>query len=321
MEESEVLENSKVQREEHLSSANNKFGNAGDNLVEDVVDTLKNFKLECGEVALTALGVGHFDGDNDGNDENVNGCHEGETLDSFKDTTNGNDRGDGNIQNDGNVDRLLNGEKLRSSKDSSTENGENIEYVEKNYLSQEEKEAEINNPWKPHCLCENTGVDEAEKKYEVSIRKIRSIFNKMTPSNFKDLAKEFEALNVAADEKLLKFTVDLIVDKAVNEPHFCQLYIEIVKTHVALGGRHDQSCFYKVFISKCQASFHGETDVAVQLEDAKKRFEEESEECEKKSIKEEIEILEEKANNKDYILGTVRLISRVYMAGLVNDSK
>uniref|UniRef100_A0A3Q3A949 Eukaryotic translation initiation factor 4 gamma 2 n=1 Tax=Kryptolebias marmoratus TaxID=37003 RepID=A0A3Q3A949_KRYMA len=70
----------------------------------------------------------------------------------------------------------------------------------------------------------NSSSDKGE--HDATFRKVRGILNKLTPEKFDKLC--LELLNVGVESKLvLKGTVLLIVDKALEEPKYSQLYAQL----------------------------------------------------------------------------------------------
>lgn len=56
--------------------------------------------------------------------------------------------------------------------------------------------------------------------------------NKITPTSYQQLEVEFLNLNVYTHKKILTTAVDLIFDKAVEEPKFCELYSNLCNRQV-----------------------------------------------------------------------------------------
>ncbi len=55
-------------------------------------------------------------------------------------------------------------------------------------------------------------------------KEIRGLLNKITPSTFDDLCTEFLQLQVYKMKDRMSNIIDIIFDKAVEEPKFCPLY-------------------------------------------------------------------------------------------------
>jgi len=64
---------------------------------------------------------------------------------------------------------------------------------------------------------------EAANDFEVSLNKLTSILNKMTPQNFEKLSNQLCCLEMTSSE-MLRSVIGVIFDKAVDEPHFAVIY-------------------------------------------------------------------------------------------------
>ncbi|KAI6226185.1 MIF4G domain-containing protein [Aphelenchoides fujianensis] len=172
------------------------------------------------------------------------------------------------------------------------------------------------NAWKPKRREDKGPVDETEKKYELARKNIRSILNKVTPNTYEELAQDFYALNVETDERLQTIAIDLIFEKAVEEPKFCPLYTNICKGQVERGGRKTGS-FFRAMISKCQSTFEGTSAFADQMKELEEKLAAETDEKKKPDLQERIELL--KAKEKRCLVGNVKLISHLFTANLLSD--
>merc|ERR1719424_1528327 len=63
----------------------------------------------------------------------------------------------------------------------------------------------------------------ATNDLEVSLNKLTSILNKMTPQNFEKLSDQLCCLEMTSSE-MLRSVIGVIFDKAVDEPHFAVIY-------------------------------------------------------------------------------------------------
>lgn len=87
------------------------------------------------------------------------------------------------------------------------------------YLSKEVKLNVAKNPWKA----------KHDNGSEVDSKKLRSILNKLSPSNFDTLVGQVNDLVINTEEKLKK-VVDIVFEKAVDEPGFSLPYSKLCKT-------------------------------------------------------------------------------------------
>ena len=74
--------------------------------------------------------------------------------------------------------------------------------------------------WKPNVISKNDNdTPEEEMKTQELLKKVRSILNKLTLENFDTLLKQIRNLEID-NQKRLKGTIDLIFEKAIDEPSF-----------------------------------------------------------------------------------------------------
>lgn len=73
--------------------------------------------------------------------------------------------------------------------------------------------------------------------------------NKITPSTFDELSKNLLVYKFFESEPLLDHLVNVLFEKAVEEPRFCQLYAQLCLSHVK------QEEFRTGIIKKCQKAF------------------------------------------------------------------
>lgn len=102
--------------------------------------------------------------------------------------------------------------------------------------------------------------------------------------------------------------IDLIFDKAVEEPHFCALYSDLCKRQVECEPKtavDERVTFRKSIIQKCQATFEGSNSYDSQIFTLEKELKDESTEHTKKDeLKEKIESL--KSKEKRRLNGIIR---------------
>ncbi|KAI6194041.1 MIF4G domain-containing protein [Aphelenchoides besseyi] len=171
------------------------------------------------------------------------------------------------------------------------------------------------NAWKPKRRADKE-MDETEKKYEASRKEIRSILNKITPTNYEQLAQDFYALNVEDDPRLQVISIDLIFDKAIEEPKFCPLYTNICKGQVDRGGRGENT-FFRALIQKCQQTFENTSMYGDAIKELQEKIEAETDAKKKADLEERLELL--KGKEKRGLLGNIKFISYLYTAALLSD--
>lgn len=86
------------------------------------------------------------------------------------------------------------------------------------------------------------------------------MLNKLTPTSFLQLAKEFRELDLDADRRRCGTAVDLIFEKARREPLYAKLYAKLCKDrieHDALTLSGTES-FRRALCGRCDEALKGE---------------------------------------------------------------
>lgn len=206
------------------------------------------------------------------------------------------------------LDRALYGGRNSSSRASRPSSREDVHL----------KEAE--NAWKPAFMTRKS--DEQKDEIQELYRQVRSILNKLTANNFGVLSEQFRQLQIDTKEKL-SGVVDLVFEKAVNEPNFSVEYGQLCN-YLAERSRNivtsptERAYFKRMLINKCQIEFEqnvankNTTEVALAPLFAKLNV------CEKDGasndaileIKEQI--AEEESKLRRRLVCTVRFIGELY---------
>ena len=87
-------------------------------------------------------------------------------------------------------------------------------------------------------------------------RNVRSILNKLTPQKFETLVQKFNDLPIDTEIKL-KTCIELIFEKAVDEPEFSVAYARMceVLREKDVGDSSGRVNFRKLLIARCQKEF------------------------------------------------------------------
>lgn len=119
------------------------------------------------------------------------------------------------------------------------------------------------------------------------------------------MVEEFCNYKVHRDEKLLPIIIDLIFEKAVEEPRFCPLYSDLCKKQVTDEREDPESkvnLFFQGIISKCQNTFLDNSDEQIKATEVE--LEAETEESKKPVLVEKIYAL--KSKEKRRLLGIIK---------------
>ncbi|CAM9310456.1 unnamed protein product, partial [Lampetra planeri] len=98
------------------------------------------------------------------------------------------------------------------------------------------------NAWKPGLKREGTAEDTEAQKTQELFRKVRSILNKLTPQKFNQLMKQVTDLTIDTEERL-KGVIDLVFEKAIDEPSFSVAYGNMCR------------CLATLLLNRCQKEF------------------------------------------------------------------
>nr|XP_042899428.1 LOW QUALITY PROTEIN: eukaryotic translation initiation factor 4 gamma 3 [Parasteatoda tepidariorum] len=184
-------------------------------------------------------------------------------------------------------------------------------------LSQNVKLHEADNAWKP-LYKQDAGSDQIDLDKEKLKRSVQGILNKLTPQKFETLLTQVKNLNIDTEEKLCTI-IDLIFEKAVDEPNFSVPYANMCK-HLALikvpTKNKDFVNFRKVLLTKCQKEFEQDRSDELKHEERVKALEEAAPE-KKKELEQEMYDEEKKMRYRQ--LGNIRFIGELFKLGMLTE--
>jgi translation initiation factor 4G len=177
-------------------------------------------------------------------------------------------------------------------------------------ISQEVELNKAEHAWKPTPKAGGEDVGEV-----VSMKKaVLAILNKLCPQNFDKLVEKFSELPIDSEAKLQN-TMELIFEKAVDEPGFSVAYARMCQVlqlkKVATEGSETESVnFHKLLISRCQKEF--DKDYLENLDRDKYRADmaAATTDKERKQVKAVFEQMEMKLRRRS--LGNIRFIGELY---------
>jgi translation initiation factor 4G len=82
------------------------------------------------------------------------------------------------------------------------------------------------------------------KGTEKVLRQVREILNKLTPQKFQKLANDLISLDINSEERL-KGVIDVIFEKAIDEPAFSQTYANLCKILSTVSTRNYYHAFHQ----------------------------------------------------------------------------
>ncbi|KAF7990915.1 hypothetical protein HCN44_000720 [Aphidius gifuensis] len=117
------------------------------------------------------------------------------------------------------------------------------------------------NSWKPTTRLQINNIT-ADYETQALYKKISCILNKLTAENMDKLTQQVRDLNINSHEKL-KSLVDLVFDRAIDEPYFAAIYSMMCKkladmqVDVVDMRRKNKTNFHTLLLERCQHEFLG----------------------------------------------------------------
>ncbi|XP_053624819.1 eukaryotic translation initiation factor 4 gamma 3-like isoform X2 [Plodia interpunctella] len=182
-------------------------------------------------------------------------------------------------------------------------------------LSREEvKLNEVDSAWKPSRF-RKENLPEEDCKTQELYKKFRGILNKLTPQKFDTLLDKVKTLDIN-NQKRLEGVIDLVFEKAIDEPNFSEAYAAMCNKLSTLkvpahNASSPEQCvnFRGLIISKCQAQF-----IAEKVDEQILKLEKEISECTDPAKKKELQLMlvEEYRRVRMRSVGNVRFIGELY---------
>ncbi|XP_047138831.2 uncharacterized protein LOC124814829 [Hydra vulgaris] len=164
---------------------------------------------------------------------------------------------------------------------------------------------------------------EDQREREELARSMRGILNKLTPQKFKSLLDKMKELKIDTKEKL-EITIDLIFEKAVNEPLFsetcanlCHCLIDCFKQpKTGTFTPNGIITFKRILLNKCQKEFDNDScDEKLLEEDISRTFDTEAE---SKLWKADLD--QRKIMNRRRMLGNIRFIGELFKLKMISEN-
>lgn len=173
------------------------------------------------------------------------------------------------------------------------------------------------NAWTPSMFADQkANLDVVGELY----RQVRGILNKLTAQNFDVMLEQFKEVVIDTKEKL-DGVIDLVFNKAINEPKFSIGYAHLCK-HLStcwdkIKSNSQDADFKRTFITKCQHEFEqhvaNENSIEAALGPLNEKLRESTTNDDAKKIAEiKCQIIEEEANVRRRLVSTVRFIGELY---------
>ncbi|XP_072522649.1 eukaryotic translation initiation factor 4 gamma 3 isoform X2 [Salminus brasiliensis] len=177
------------------------------------------------------------------------------------------------------------------------------------------------NAWKPGLKREAVTEDLATQKTQDLLRKVRSILNKLTPQMFTPLMKQVTDLTINTEERL-KGVIDLVFEKAIDEPSFSVAYANmchcLATLKVPMADKPGTTVnFRKLLLNRCQKEFERDKMDDAAFEKKQKELDSATSVSEKERLQEELEEAKDKARRRS--TGNIKFIGELFKLRMLTE--
>uniref|UniRef100_A0A671FV08 Eukaryotic translation initiation factor 4 gamma 3 n=1 Tax=Rhinolophus ferrumequinum TaxID=59479 RepID=A0A671FV08_RHIFE len=178
------------------------------------------------------------------------------------------------------------------------------------------------NAWKPSQKRDSQAEDPEDIKTQELFRKVRSILNKLTPQMFNQLMKQVSGLTVDTEERL-KGVIDLVFEKAIDEPSFSVAYANmcrcLVTLKVPMADKPGNTVnFRKLLLNRCQKEFEKDKADDDVFEKKQKELEAASAPEERTRLHDELEEAKDKARRRS--IGNIKFIGELFKLKMLTEA-
>ncbi|KAM9299536.1 eukaryotic translation initiation factor 4 gamma 3 [Gastrophryne carolinensis] len=178
------------------------------------------------------------------------------------------------------------------------------------------------NAWKPTGKRDSQTDDPETLRTQALFRKVRSILNKLTPQMFNQLMKQVTDLTVDTEERL-KGVIDLVFEKAIDEPSFSVAYANMCRClatlKVPMADKPGSSVnFRKLLLNRCQKEFEKDKADDDVFEKKQKDLELSTTPEEKTRLQEELEESRDKARRRS--IGNIKFIGELFKLKMLTEA-
>eukprot|EP00066_Takifugu_rubripes_P022618 XP_011611884.1 PREDICTED: eukaryotic translation initiation factor 4 gamma 3 isoform X1 [Takifugu rubripes] len=178
------------------------------------------------------------------------------------------------------------------------------------------------NAWKPGLKRESPADDPEMLKTQELFRKVRSILNKLTPQKFNQLMKQITDLTIDTEERL-KGVIDLVFEKAIDEPNFSVAYGNMCRClatlKVPMTEKPTSSVnFRKLLLNRCQKEFEKDKVDDVVFERRQKELDSTASTTERERLQEELEEAKDKARRRS--IGNIKFIGELFKLKMLTEA-
>uniref|UniRef100_A0A8C2Z5D4 Eukaryotic translation initiation factor 4 gamma 3 n=1 Tax=Cyclopterus lumpus TaxID=8103 RepID=A0A8C2Z5D4_CYCLU len=179
------------------------------------------------------------------------------------------------------------------------------------------------NAWKPgmkrpEVLVEDPVVQDTQELF----KKVRSILNKLTPQKFNQLMKQVTDLTIDTEERL-KGVIDLVFEKAIDEPSFSVAYGNMCRClatlKVTMTDKPNTTVnFRKLLLNRCQKEFEKDKVDDVVFERKQKELDSAASTTERERLQTELREAKDKARRRS--IGNIRFIGELFKLKMLTEA-
>ncbi|XP_026096921.1 eukaryotic translation initiation factor 4 gamma 3 isoform X5 [Carassius auratus] len=178
------------------------------------------------------------------------------------------------------------------------------------------------NAWKPGMKRENVIEDPETLTTQELFRKVRSILNKLTPQMFNQLMKQVADLTINTEERL-KGVIDLVFEKAIDEPSFSVAYGNmcscLAMLKVPMTDKPSSTVnFRKLLLNRCQKEFEKDKVDDDVFEKKHRELEAATSASERDRLQEELEEAKDKARRRS--IGNIKFIGELFKLRMLTEA-
>uniref|UniRef100_A0A672L7W7 Eukaryotic translation initiation factor 4 gamma 3-like n=1 Tax=Sinocyclocheilus grahami TaxID=75366 RepID=A0A672L7W7_SINGR len=173
--------------------------------------------------------------------------------------------------------------------------------------------------WKPGMKRDSVIDDSETMKTQELFRKVRSILNKLTPQMFSQLMKQVTDLTIDTEERL-KGVIDLVFEKAIDEPSFSVAYGNmcscLATLKVPMTDKPNSTVnFRKLLLNRCQKEFEKDK---VDDDAFEKKHRELEAATSRERLQEELEEAKDKARRRS--IGNIKFIGELFKLRMLTEA-
>ncbi|XP_037346868.2 eukaryotic translation initiation factor 4 gamma 3 isoform X5 [Pungitius pungitius] len=179
------------------------------------------------------------------------------------------------------------------------------------------------NAWKPGMKRPEVQADDPEvQNTQELFKKVRSILNKLTPQKFNQLMKQVTDLTIDTEERL-KGVIDLVFEKAIDEPSFSVAYGNMCRClatlKVPMTDKPNTTVnFRKLLLNRCQKEFEKDKVDDVVFERKQKELDSAASTTERERLQQELEEAKDKARRRS--IGNIRFIGELFKLKMLTEA-